>query len=94
MLVGVSHPAGLGYADHVGTRSSQAVLARLLAAVQPLTRSTSPFAADLPADAIWVEPVVVGEVGFAERTKGGRLRHPTWLGLRPDKDPSEGMRVK
>jgi bifunctional non-homologous end joining protein LigD len=36
--------------------------------------------------------VLVGEVGFAEWTKDGRLRHPTWRGLRPDKSPGEVVR--
>jgi bifunctional non-homologous end joining protein LigD len=27
----------------------------------------------------------VGEVEFSEWTKAGRLRQPTWRGLRPDK---------
>jgi bifunctional non-homologous end joining protein LigD len=96
LLVGVPQGDGLAYAGHVGTGFSQAVLAQLLAALQPLTRDSSPFAAELPradaADAVWVEPLLVGEVGFAEWTKDGRLRHPTWRGLRPDKSPGEVVR--
>ena len=30
-------------------------------------------------------PKLVGEVVFTEWTKDGRLRHPSWRGLRPDK---------
>ncbi|MGW6421421.1 ATP dependent DNA ligase [Nocardia sp. NPDC055053] len=33
----------------------------------------------------WVQPWLVGEVAFAEWTGDGRLRHPSWRGLRLDK---------
>jgi ATP-dependent DNA ligase len=36
-------------------------------------------------DATWVEPELVAQVGFAEWTTAGRLRHPRVLGLRFDK---------
>ena len=56
----------------------------------------SPFADDVPRpdarEAHWVEPVVVGEVRFAEWTRDGRLRHPAWRGLRPDKAPQDVVR--
>jgi bifunctional non-homologous end joining protein LigD len=34
----------------------------------------------------------VGEVVFSEWTRDGRLRHPAWRGLRPDKSPGEVIR--
>jgi bifunctional non-homologous end joining protein LigD len=36
-----------------------------------------------------VEPVVVGEVTFAQWTADGVLRHPSWRGVRPDKSPAD-----
>jgi bifunctional non-homologous end joining protein LigD len=42
--------------------------------------------------AIWVRPTVVGEVRFSEWTRDGRLRHPAWRGLRPDKEVSQVVR--
>jgi bifunctional non-homologous end joining protein LigD len=33
-----------------------------------------------------VEPVLVGEVAYAHWTADGRLRHPSWRGLRDDID--------
>lgn len=33
----------------------------------------------------WVSPTLVGEVVFSEWTGDGKLRHPRFLGLRPDK---------
>ena len=40
----------------------------------------------------WVRPELVGEVAFAEWTDDGRLRHPAWRGLRPDKNPDQVIR--
>jgi bifunctional non-homologous end joining protein LigD len=40
----------------------------------------------------WVEPVLVAEVAFGEWTPDGRLRHPSYLGLRPDKPAEEVTR--
>jgi bifunctional non-homologous end joining protein LigD len=37
----------------------------------------------------FVRPRHVGEVGFSEWTAAGRLRHPTWRGLRDDKVPTD-----
>jgi bifunctional non-homologous end joining protein LigD len=40
----------------------------------------------------WVEPRLIGEVGFSEWTSAGELRHPRFQGLRDDKDAREVMR--
>ena len=57
-----------------------------------LARKTSPLI-DVPRedarDAHWVTPSLVGEVTYGELTEPGRLRHPVWRGLRPDKSPDE-----
>lgn len=37
----------------------------------------------------WVKPVLVAEVEFAQWTKDGVLRHPSFQGLREDKDAKE-----
>jgi ATP-dependent DNA ligase len=36
-----------------------------------------------------VRPELVGEVRYGEWTSDGRLRHPSWRGLRPDKEPGD-----
>ncbi|WP_283135605.1 non-homologous end-joining DNA ligase [Rhizohabitans arisaemae] len=95
LLVGIPHPAGLRYCGHVGTGFTDATLRDLTALMRSIPRATSPFtaAAGVPREhaalARWVEPVLVGEVGFAEWTTAGVLRHPVWRGLRPDKEPGE-----
>jgi bifunctional non-homologous end joining protein LigD len=81
--------AGLRYAGKVGTGFTEAALAALLRQLRPLARSTPALATPPPraetGNAQWVEPRLVAEVGFGEWTPDGRLRHPVWRGLRPDK---------
>jgi bifunctional non-homologous end joining protein LigD len=95
LLVGIPGEAGLEYAGRVGSGLREAELDRLLAALRPLERPTPPFtavpAAD-SADAVWVDPELVGEIEFGEWTKTGVARHPRWRGLRPDKSAGEVVR--
>ncbi|EID56538.1 non-homologous end-joining DNA ligase [Saccharomonospora xinjiangensis] len=83
----------LCYVGHVGTGFTEAALADLLARLRPLARPSSPFATPVPRDrarhAHWVEPALVGEVEHRQWTTDRRLRHPSWRGLRPDRDPHE-----
>ncbi|WP_280380625.1 non-homologous end-joining DNA ligase [Nocardia wallacei] len=78
----------LTYIGNVGTGFTRAMLADLKQRLRPLRRTTPTVRAEVP-DAVWVEPELVGEVTFTERTSDGRLRHPSWRGLRPDKTPAE-----
>ncbi len=87
LLVGVHDDEGrLVYAGHVGTGFTERALRDLQGSMTP--RTTSPFDGRLPRDvtldARWVEPELVGEVGYAHWTADGRLRHPSWRGLRDD----------
>lgn len=88
LLVGIREDDGLRYVGKVGTGFTDALLRDLQKQLAPLARATSPFG-EVPAkdarDATWCEPVLVGEVGFSGWTDEGRLRHPRWRGLRPDK---------
>jgi DNA ligase D-like protein (predicted ligase) len=87
LLVGVYDADGaLRYAGKVGTGFDRATLTDLGARLRELRREASPFA-DAPRfrDATWVEPSLVAQIGFAEWTSAGRLRHPRFLGLRIDK---------
>ncbi|MFP5369593.1 MAG: DNA ligase, partial [Actinomycetes bacterium] len=92
LLFGVNDDEGrLVYAGHVGTGFTDAALRELQAMLTP--RDGSPFADRLPRevtrDAHWVEPTLVGEVAYAHWTTEGRLRHPSWRGLRDDLDPDD-----
>lgn len=81
------------YAGAVGTGFNEAALKQLADLLQPLTRQTSPFT-ELPpkANAIFTEPVLIGEFEFTEWTPNGTLRHPSFKGLRYDKDPKDIIR--
>ncbi len=97
LLLGVPDQDGrLVYAGHVGTGFSDRVLADLGTRLRAAERSTSPFAEEVPRahakDAHWVTPRLVGEVTFSEWTRDGMMRHPSWRGLRPDKDPQDVRR--
>ena len=37
----------------------------------------------------WIKPVLLGEVAFTEWTQEGRIRHPSFQGLREDKNAVE-----
>jgi bifunctional non-homologous end joining protein LigD len=93
LLVGVWDGHLLRYAGHVGTGFTQAMLADLMRLLQPLRRADSPFGTAVPAEhargAQWVHPRLVGEVAFTEWTSDKILRHPSWRGLRTDKDPRQ-----
>ena len=39
-----------------------------------------------------MSPRLVGEVRFSEWTRDGRMRHPVWRGLRPDKSVEDVFR--
>jgi bifunctional non-homologous end joining protein LigD len=96
LLIGVYDSGGLVYAGHVGTGFTQQTLGMLAGRLAPLRRATSPFASQVPPEharfAQWAEPRLVVEVAFAEWTKAGRLRAPSYKGLRDDKDPAEVVR--
>nr|WP_051161242.1 non-homologous end-joining DNA ligase [Nocardia transvalensis] len=78
----------LVYIGNVGTGFTRATLDDLQARLDPLRRPAPAVDADVK-DAVWVAPELVGEVSFTERTGDGRLRHPSWRGLRPDKSPQD-----
>lgn len=93
LLMGIPEDDGLRFVGRVGTGFTERQLATLKKMLVPLPAGESPFGAPLPAaDAkgvTFVEPTVVGEVRFSERTGDGRLRQPSWRGLRPDKSPAD-----
>ena len=93
LLLGIPDDEGLRYIGKVGTGFSETARRALLDDLKPLATRSSPFAPPLPAaeaaKAHFVRPEVVGEVEFSEWTTAGRLRHPTWRGLRPEKAPHD-----
>jgi bifunctional non-homologous end joining protein LigD len=95
LLLGVrDEPGGaLRYAGSVGTGFTDRMLDDLERSLLPDVRVQSPFAAPIDKkDAVFVEPRLVCEVEFTEWTRDGRLRHPSFKGLRDDKDPADVVR--
>jgi bifunctional non-homologous end joining protein LigD len=92
LLMGMPTEAGLHYVGRVGSGFNDRQLDDIQAKLEKLSRKTPPFI-DVPRedarDAHWVTPSLVGEVTYGELTEPGRLRHPVWRGLRPDKSPDE-----
>jgi bifunctional non-homologous end joining protein LigD len=70
------------------------MLARLHEQLAPLHRATPPTAVprEHARGVHWVEPVLVAEVAYRNWTPDGRLRHPSWRGLRVDRQPQEAIR--
>jgi bifunctional non-homologous end joining protein LigD len=90
LLLGVVVDGELRFAGKVGTGFSNALRAELM-------RDLKKDAIDQPAlagaprmrDATWVQPRLVAQVEFTEWTADGKLRHPSFVGLRDDKSPME-----
>lgn len=95
LLVGYRDGPGgpLRFAGGVGSGIAGAEARRLQALLTPLVRDTSPFADPVDRDeAVFVEPEVVVEVRYRQWTRDGRLRHPIYVRLRPDRDAEEIFR--
>ncbi|HEV3363778.1 MAG TPA: ATP-dependent DNA ligase, partial [Acidimicrobiia bacterium] len=88
LLVGYYDAEGLRYAGKVGTGFDTATLADLHRQLTVRERPTSPFIDKVrERSAHWAEPELVANFAFTEWTTDGKLRHPRYEGLRPDKDP-------
>lgn len=93
LLVGYREEGKLVYAGKVGTGFDDRTLDRLMEMLEPLARRGSPYeVGQPPRGAHFVEPRLVVEVEFANWTREGQLRAPSYKGLRQDKDPSEVVR--
>ena len=99
LLVGYYQGGKLVYAGKVGTGYSHRTLTELRAQLDGLVQRTSPFEPE-PQRAWtgphrhWVRPELVCEIAFSEWTADGRLRHPSFQGLRLDKRPADVVRER
>ncbi|MGE5027872.1 MAG: non-homologous end-joining DNA ligase, partial [Betaproteobacteria bacterium] len=84
LLLGSYRDGRLEYAGRLGTGFSSRQLEQLHAQLQRQEIALSPFApsSSLPGSRglHWVEPKLVVEVEYTERTRDGLLRHPSFLG--------------
>jgi bifunctional non-homologous end joining protein LigD len=86
----------------VGTGFSNAVQKEILNTLKPYVTKTCPFIVppeyNKPSrfrpnpphsEVTWVKPEVVCEISYRELTKDGSIRHPSFKGLREDKNANE-----
>jgi bifunctional non-homologous end joining protein LigD len=98
LILAVNDDGGLRYAGNVGTGFTDKEIHGLMERLKPLRTDKPPFdpVPKMPRvrkDEIqWVEPKLVAEVEFAEWTHDGRLRAPSYQGLRDDKSADEVVR--
>lgn len=84
-------PPALHFVGTVGSGFTDAMLELLARRLAALARPSRPFVAAVPRerDARWVEPAIVVDVAYRERTTDGLLRQPSCKGIRPDKSPAD-----
>ena len=88
LLVATRRGSGFVYAGKVGTGFDRAMRRRLLTLLRK-DEVPRPAIEEAPRmrDAHWVTPRHVAELQFTEWTRDGKLRHPSFQGLREDKGP-------
>ncbi len=105
LLLGVYEKGKLQYVGKVGTGFSDKLQKTMMKQFEPLITGKSPFE-ELPdvnkpsrfrpnppkAKATWLKPELVCEVAFTEVTDDGVFRHPSFQGMREDKQAKEVIR--
>ena len=90
LVIGYYDETGLRFAGKVGTGFTEKTLQSLGRELAGLAREDSPFVDTVPWKlARFVEPELIAEVEYTEWTQGNTLRHPSFKGLRDDKDPKD-----
>ena len=93
LVVGVYDGNRLVYAGRVGTGFTDAELTRLTRLLEERAQPDSPFDPRPPIKGVrFVRPDLVADVTFTEWTAAGILRHPSYKGLRDDREPTEVVR--
>ncbi len=95
VLLGTPTEHGLAFRGRVGAGLAGGAGDRLLRLLEPLICPDPPFSGEVPAaDAAgttWLRPALVADVAYLSTSPGGRLRQPTWRGLRADLTPHDLM---
>jgi bifunctional non-homologous end joining protein LigD len=105
LLLGLYENNELQFIGPVGTGFTNKLQTELLQKLKPFETTTCPFKIipdynkpsrfrpDPPkATVTWLKPKVVCEISYRELTRDGSIRHPSFKGLRPDKNPNEVVR--
>ncbi|HYF66921.1 MAG TPA: DNA ligase D [Ohtaekwangia sp.] len=107
LLMGVYENDALVFIGPVGTGFDTSMQTEILKKLKPLESKRCPFA-EVPdynkpsrfrpnppkAEVVWVKPKIVAEVTYRAMTSDGAMRHPSFKGLREDKDPRDVVREK
>jgi bifunctional non-homologous end joining protein LigD len=98
LLVGYYEDGRLTFSGKVGTGFTQALATDLRRRLDAIEQKTCPFTPPptgvLARRAHWVKPALVCEVVFTEWTTDGKIRHPSFQGLRADKKATEVRRER
>jgi bifunctional non-homologous end joining protein LigD len=91
LLLGQHNDGELVYSGKVGTGFDRDTIDDLRDRMDKLARKTAAVKAPraMTRGAHWITPKLVAEIAFTEFTPDGRLRHPSFLGLREDKPAAE-----
>ena len=107
LLVGVYEDGHLEYTGKIGTGFNDNLQSELMKKFKQLIIKNSPFTTvpdvNKPsrfrpnppkATVTWLKPELVCEVSYAEITDDGVMRHPSFEGMREDKNPKDVMKEK
>ena len=107
LLVGVYENGKLEYTGKIGTGFNDKLQAEMMQKFKKLVIDKSPFTiipdVNKPsrfrpnppnATVTWLKPQLVCEVSYAEMTDDGVMRHPSFEGMREDKNAKDVMREK
>jgi bifunctional non-homologous end joining protein LigD len=107
LLLGLYENNELQFIGPVGTGFTNKLQEELLRKLKPLQIKICPFKTvpdynkpsrfrpDPPkAEVTWVKPELVCEISYRELTRDGAIRHPSFKGLREDKNAKEVIREK
>lgn len=94
ILVGYYEHNTLQYVGKVGTGFDQKTREFLGEKFKKFTQKTCPFETSKNfKNTVWLKPVFVAEIQFAELTKDKLLRQPSFVGLRDDK-PAKDVKLE
>lgn len=102
LLVGVFDKGKLQYTGKIGTGFNEKIQKEMINKFKPIISKKCPFAVEPDinkpsrfrpnpphAEAVWLLPRLVCEVSYVEMTEDGVMRHPSFEGMRVDKNADD-----
>ncbi len=91
LILGTRQKAVWKFSGHVGTGFSTASLTAIYNLLLPLQTEHPVVKEKIPVNdtPVWVNPSIMVEIKYTEKTKDGVYRHPSFIKLRDDKIPVE-----